>query len=291
MIVVKLQGGLGNQMFQYAAARGTGDTNIFFDLAFFKTHHSHTDLFTPRSFELNIFSEVIGSKFNSFQERLFNSGNLMAKVLRNLVYGKMHVVKEQDMESVSIPKAERLLLQGFFQSEKYFTAIRDQLIYEFQFPALDQRNQKQADTIKSLENSVSIHVRRSDYLKPKVQEHLFTMSLEYYQQAINLLNRRLVNPTYIIFSDDPTWCESNLLNSNANFLLVKGNDGSGAWKDMCLMAQCKHHIIANSSFSWWGAWLSNREDNLVVAPKNWFIDRSKNDVAQCELIPKNWIKL
>ena len=290
MIIVKLAGGLGNQMFQYAAARGTGDRTIFFDLAHLENHNPDSDQFTPRIFEIDIFSNLMGRKFNPLQEKLFNSDKWIYKALRNISYGRMDVVKQRDNEFVTIPKSNRLLLHGFFQSEKYFKPIRVQLLQEFGFPPLDEQNLKLADKIKVIENPVSIHVRRGDYLKPKVQEYHGILPIEYYQKSMAFIESKTSNPFYFIFSDDPAWCEANLASGLSNYVLVKGNTDSSAWMDMCLMTLCKHHIIANSSFSWWGAWLGSNPDKIVLAPSQWFNDVAMNTSAR-SLIPESWIRI
>lgn len=290
MIIVRLQGGLGNQMFQYAAARGTGNTNIFFDLTNFDRANADSDHFTSRTFEMDIFPNLMGRKLNHFQTSLFNSDKLMHRLLRYIVYGKMDVVKQRDNEFATIPKSKRLLLQGFFQSEKYFKPIRTQLLHELEFPQLDEQNVILANKIKAIECSVSIHVRRGDYLKPNVQAYHGILPIEYYQKSITFIKGKVRNPFYFIFSDDPAWCEANVASSLSNYLMVKGNTGAEAWKDIYLMSLCRHHIIANSSFSWWGAWLSGNPDKIVVAPCQWFRDETIS-TATVDLIPESWIRI
>lgn len=256
-------------MFQYAVARGTGNNKILFDLSLFKNCFSDNDQFTARPFELSIFSSICGKELNSIEQLLFNSRNLLANILRCILYGQFRVVKQVSMELVTLPKKKQLVLQGYFQSERYFSSIRNKLLVDFEFPPLDSINLGIQEQILSSENSVSIHIRRGDYLKPAVRNYHGVLPLEYYRKAIENIEKELVEAQYFIFSDDPEWCETNLQGILWNFTIVRGNDGKKSWKDMFLMTQCRHHIIANSSFSWWGAWLGQKA-GINYAPYKWF---------------------
>ncbi len=285
IVVVKMNGGLGNQMFQYAAARALSGNFIYYDLFNLKVNNSTTDTFTARSFELEIFPNLIGAQLNSIQEKLFNSRKFFFKLLRNLTFGRIALVKQKGAEFITFPKANNILLHGFFQSEKYFSSHREALLHEFSFPELDVVNKNLLSRIQSIENAVSIHVRRGDYLKPKVKEYHGILPAAYYQKSIALLESDVTNPTYFIFSDDPLWCKENLSHLN-NVEIVVGNTGGNAWKDMCLMSHCKHHIVANSSFSWWGAWLS-KSVGIKLAPTKWFNPAIVNFTIN-DIVPDWW---
>ena len=191
-------------------------------------------------------------------------------------------------EYVSIPHYRTLVIKGYFQNEIYFKHLRNELLTEFQFPNLDDINSAIAMNIEAHNDSVCIHVRRGDYLlKHNLQIHGL-LSLNYYQAAIKTIKSNLRNPHYFIFSDDYEWCRQAFSGISENMSLVTGNDKE-AWKDLKLMSLCKHHIVANSSFSWWGAWLSTSE-GIKIAPLQWYADAVMNETAK-DLIPSTWIRM
>ncbi len=177
-------------------------------------------------------------------------------------------------------------LHGYWQSEKYFRDIRETILEDFTFtPPLNSRNQKILEKIKKT-NSVSVHVRRGDYvMDPKTHEFHGVCGPDYYQKAVKVVSKKVENPTFYFFSDDIRWVEKNLKTKVEN-TYVDWNTGEKSFVDMQLMSSCKHHILANSSFSWWGAWLNRNKDKMVVAPKQWFQDPSMDTR---DLIPEGWL--
>ena len=179
-------------------------------------------------------------------------------------------------------------LCGYWQSEKYFFDVRDQIRKDLIFSQLiDDVNKEYEKQIAST-NSISLHIRRGDYVANPASLAIHGVcSIDYYKLAIAHIEKNISSPIYFIFSDDMPWARSNFgfLNS-AVFIDHNKNDKS--YIDMQLMSYCKHHIIANSSFSWWGAWLNNNPGKIVISPKRWFADTSK--LSQ-DLIPDSWIKL
>ena len=155
--------------------------------------------------------------------------------------------------------------------------------FSFKLELISNKNLSLAKTIRET-NSVSIHVRRGDYL---MEIGWDTCNLEYYNKAIKYIEQILPHCTFYVFSDDILWCMKNLTNKY-NFIYVDWNKGNDSWQDMYLMSQCKNNIIANSTFSWWGAWLNNNPQKIVITPSIWFNDRNPND---CDIIPDNWIKI
>lgn len=290
MVIVKLQGGLGNQMFQYAAARAVAPTRkCYFDLSFLNTNNISNSEFTARRFELSLFPNLNFKFLNTFLTKLISRGNeyKVYSLLRNLLlHGFAAIHNCNSYENYS--SARTLYLDGYFQNEQCFKHIRNMLLHEFQFPALTNMAANWLQAISNSTNAVSIHVRRGDYMKPAVLAYHGVLPLTYYQEAIAVTSERIRAAEFFVFSDDINWCRENLTleNKKVNFVTPCG----AAWEEMALMSKCRHHIIANSSFSWWGAWLSTGDNKLVVAPERWFADQQMNDENR-SLIPADWIKV
>lgn len=279
-------GGLGNQMFQYAAARAISEQKVFLDNSFLINNQKTTDIFTPRKYELNIFRKLNGRSINSYFMRFILSKNEMLIPLKQFIpafFRKINFIHDDTINKT--PKTDKKVLNyldGYFQNPVIFEHIRNKLINEFQFPKLSERFIRIADAIKQEENSISIHVRRGDYLKPGINNLHGVLSMQYYEDAIKKMDREFTNPFYFIFSDDSEWCEKNFTFLK-NRLVISQNNPPHV--DMNLMSLCKHHIVANSSFSWWAAWLNNKASKVVIAPKIWFQGQETN------IIPKDWISL
>lgn len=286
MIITKLQGGLGNQMFQYAVARSRSyNKNVYLDFSFLQQNNTSSEAFTSRDFEIGIFN-ITYKTFSNDLRKIFFGKTFKNRVLRRFIYGKLIYVKQAENEFIKIHSAKNIYLDGYFQSEKYFQNIRKTLLEEFIFPSVDKKNSMILDKINSSENSVSIHIRRGDYLKPKVQNYHGTLTPEYYYNAIKILNESFENCKYFVFSDDIPYTKG-IFRDIENIEYVDLNHGKDSWKDMFLMSNCSHHIIANSSFSWWGAWLGQKKGK-TIAPENWF----NKEIAHFDIhdiIPKNWI--
>lgn len=170
---------------------------------------------------------------------------------------------------------------GYWQHENYFKEIREILLKELTLKnGFDIKNSNILTQIQNTE-SVSIHIRRGDYvsLNYNIQD-----SLSYYYQAINIISEKIKSPTYFIFSDDIDWVKENL-KINGQVIYVNNNEEYQAAKDMLLMSHCKMNIIANSTFSWWSAWLNTNTDKIVIAPKDWIPNLQSN------LLLEEWIKL
>jgi hypothetical protein len=287
MIIVKLMGGLGNQMFQYTAARSLSSSQrIYFDYSFLNNNNTSLEGFTARTFELNVFNNLKINGISSYLLRFLLSKNKKYALLKRLLptkFKKVIYVNEENFKD-TITKFNghfSYYLDGYFQNPLHFESMRKSLLKEFSFPNTSFSFNELKNEIKQV-NSVSIHIRRGDYLNPNVSDFHGILSLEYYQKAVSIINTKIINPVYFIFSDDPNWCKENLLFINEK-IIVSGNQE--AWIDMYLMTQCKHQIIANSSFSWWGAWLNQNPDKVVISPKKWFTSIETN------IIPKEWISL
>ena len=293
MIIVKLSGGLGNQIFQYAAGRFLShihNVDLLLDLSYLNKNPNGA--YTKRDFELNVFNiQVKIATENDIEKfNISNSSKISRELQRRFpeFFKYLYAAESGLGYQAQFKKyGNNTYLDGFWQSEKYFIDIRDLLLKDFISKSSLSIQVSQLKELINNSNSVSLHVRRGDYVSSK--QNLSThgvLSPEYYQNAINLINQ--VNPENIfVFSDDVNWCKENLiLNSIANIIFVQFNDVVPNYQEMILMSCCKHNIIANSSFSWWAAWLNTNSQKKVVAPINWFQSQQNPDIY-----PEGWVKI
>ena len=182
--------------------------------------------------------------------------------------------------------ADRYLM-GYWQSEKYFRSIADVIRSDFKFKRELFGKNKDLESRLTAHNSVSVHIRRGDFVTDvKTRAVLNLLPVEYYDAAINRIAEMAEKPQFFIFSDDIPWVKDHLKTSFPCHF-IDHNHGAESYNDMHLMSLCRHHIIANSSFSWWGAWLDPRPDKLVIAPEKWFV----NENSVRDLIPDGWVAL
>lgn len=295
IVLVKLNGGLGNQMFQYTLAHIIAlkhNSQLLFDKDLFKLTEKKPG-HTPRNYELGIFGLDQPSASDD-DINYFEKLSVFHKIKRelNLNYPKMCFEKDFSFD----PKVKKALppvyLRGFFQSYKYYSGDEEIVRDCFRFPEkkLDPTNREILDKIK-LTKSVGIHIRRGDYVKDKITNNVHGVcSLEYYQRALENIRKMDKDPVFYFFSDDMDWVKSKFVNIEGQKVFVSENQGDHSWKDMMLMSKCDHNIIANSSFSWWAAWLNGNTSKRVIAPKRWFKDPDKERYT-LDLIPKEWIRL
>jgi hypothetical protein len=285
MIIVKLQGGLGNQMFQYAAAAGLNNDKICLDLSFLRKHNKSTPTFTARKFELDLFPNLKVNLVNRLISKTLNSRKIINRIIKKMLFPGLTTISDstENKQTAGQTSSKIIYLDGYFQNENNFKHIRQELLKCFEFPALKGPALIWSKKIKADDNSVSLHVRRSDYLKPDVNAFHGVLPLSYYQNAKSIIAGKITAPQYYIFSDDPEWCAANFSFPDNPVLIIKNTND--AWEDMCLMSQCKHHIIANSSYSWWAAWLNQNENKIVIAPDKWFVQE------QADIVPEEWIKI
>jgi hypothetical protein len=288
MIIVKLIGGLGNQMFQYAAGKALAvknSTELFCDHSFLMEDPGES--YTRRLPELGQLNVSCPEAPADLTDKFFNE-TFFAK----LFYRKKdryEIFNEHgprfDPEFFSLGK--NAYLNGFWQSEKYFHSIREVLLKEFT-PAYEfSDSQKKILAQINATNSVSIHVRRGDYIHlPGAHEFHGVCSLSYYKEAIRLIREKNNNAEFFVFSDDMDWCKDNF-GDISPLTFVEGNSKFSS-TDLLLMSNCRHNIIANSSYSWWGAWLNRHEDKSVIAPVNWY---QKSGIDTSDLYCKGWIRI
>jgi len=292
MIIVKLGGGLGNQMFQYAAAKALAvcsRTQLKLDISHFDRHISNETL---RNYHLNVFPNIrekiaireevdnllpqfkfdlFNKLYKNINKRIFNF-NKSYKVERNLFYSP-----------ITLNTSKKVYLDGYWQSEKYFDGIQSVIKEDFSLDHLLHYEPLQHSIgLLQSEFSVSIHVRRGDYItNPSTNSYHGILGLDYYERAITkVISLAEGNPLFFIFSDDIDWCRKNLKIPYKHIYISTGIDHH----DLYLMSICKHNIIANSSFSWWAAWLNKNSSKIIVAPKRWFAAAEPNNI-----VPDKWL--
>ncbi|WP_143315763.1 alpha-1,2-fucosyltransferase [Clostridium sp. HBUAS56017] len=283
MIIVRAVGGLGNQMFQYAFYKSLCENNnhVMFDKSDYRIHNHHNGFEIESIFNVHYVEASEGQiKKISFDKKsvLYRIAN---KYFNVQLTKKSEYKEDKCISNVKLKKYDKdIYFDGYWQAEKYFIDVSDQIRKEFVFKnKLDDRNRK---LIKYLhdKNTVSIHVRRGDYLKEKSLVGVCDMS--YYNKAIGMVKDKVSNPVFVFFSDDMLWVKENF-KLDDECIFVDWNTGSNSYKDMQLMSNCKHNIIANSTFSWWGAWLNNNDDKIVICPSKW-----SNDSEDNNLISEKW---
>lgn len=290
MIVVQLTGGLGNQLFQYAMGRTLASFNqveLKLDLSFFKTYEWHAYSLSP--FAIN---EIHASESECDQLRQAHT-SFANRVLRKTIGKGNYISYEKNLLYNPVYKkiTSPTYLVGYWQCEKYFKEYETLIREEFQVkipPSIV--NKDLLNKIESGNNAVSLHIRRGNFVNvPVVNAVHGTSSLAYYEDAMNYVSERVSNPVFYVFSDDIAWAKANLMGSRS-FVYVDINDAAHDYEDLRLMQRCQHHIIANSTFSWWAAWLNPSPDKIVIAPAVWFADAEKNKEAK-DIVPPSWIRL
>ena len=277
MVIVDINGQFGNQMFQYALGRHLQlrGRKVLYHTGYFKERPEH-DFALPRIFGLDLPKATTNQVLACREDR----HRLIDRVRRKVFGRHERVFTEVGTGSLAYKSEvfdfERGLIDGYWQSEKYFLPIADVIRNDFTFPEASTRNKELAKEMS--ENiSVSIHVRRGDYLGgfPVMDE-------SYYEPAMTYFVEKYGDVHFFVLSNDIAWCHEHLKADKITY--VDWNTGKNSPFDMWLMTQCKHNIIANSSFSWWGAWLNQNEGKEVVAPHLWLYHEKTPDVY-CN----NWI--
>jgi hypothetical protein len=283
MIIVALRGGLGNQMFQYATGRAVSLRswqNLALDLSWYSLeHHGHQ----RRRYLLDKFS-VQASVATDDDLAVFRPTDVKNPE------GEYRTIREESFAFQGRYQSDsvRTYLDGYWQSEKYFLDFAEQIRRELA-PGEDVLGacQQTLDRIRS-SLSVAIHVRRSDFANdPKTHAFHGVCTVDYYRSAVKFMEEWLVTPTFYVFSDDPTWCKSNLSFESATEYLGNSNEDDPT-VDFSLMTNCKHFINANSSFSWWAAWLATNPNKIVIAPRK-LVAGEGLDVK--DYFPPGWIRL
>ena len=282
MIIVKIIGGLGNQMFQYAYAKALEKKGckVKIDISAFDTYKLHG------GYQLDKYN--IDLQVSSYEEnRKFHKNYFLTKLL--IVNSKILKEKSFAFDVNLLDMEDHNYVSGYFQSENYFIHIRNLLLEQFVIKEdISSYGKKVQKSIVNLKNSCSVHVRRGDYLEGKNASIHGLLNLDYYKKSIEYIKSKDKNISLFIFSDDIDWVKENFKLDNATY--IESKDRILPHEDMYLMSLCKNNIIANSSFSWWGAWLNRFKDKIVISPKRWFSDE-KLEKQSKDIIPIEWIRL
>jgi hypothetical protein len=274
LIVIKLKGGLGNQLFQYATAKALSidkKSELFLDKSSYI--YSKTQKFGLDNFNLEL-------NFYKKNKWLFKLGRFLKL---SISYQEKKISYDSSLFNLS---HKNIFLEGYFQSEIYFNKYRDEFLKDFKLLSPLKIESKKMLEILKKRNSVSLHFRRGDYLLKQNEIHNVDKST-YYKEAVEYIESKIQNPVYFVFSDDMDWVKKNF-KSDKKIFYVDFNDAATNYEDLILMSSCKHNIITNSSFSWWGAWLNTNEEKIVVAPKKWF---NGNELDYSDIVPKQWYKI
>jgi len=280
MIIAKIKGGLGNQLFQYAVGRAVAlhhKVPLKLDITIFETYELHNgyrlDEFAIQS-DIASENEIINLK---------GRNNVLFYALRKggLVKRKSYFKeKRSSYFDKNVFENNFIYLDGYWQNELYFSDIRELLLRELS--PISLMNESGCVYLERINNSnsVSLHVRRGDYLKLK---NIGVLDVDYYMKAVQYMRKNIEKPTFYIFSDDLEWCKKHL-----GFLdgCIYVDRTQNEIDDLKLMSFCQHNIIANSSFSWWGAWLNQNPKKIVVAPEGWLL----NDPGSSNVILSDWVK-
>lgn len=280
LVIVKLKGGLGNQMFQYALGKHLSfkkNCPLRVDLIFMKQDKL-------KNYELDKLNIPSNKKTHFLEEVIYYMINIFQRVFPFYKYIRQ---KSRKFNSQILKDATPIIyLDGYWQSEKYFEGISE--IIREQFKITTKINKKNEEMLKEIgeSNSVAIHLRRRDYVSvPQIKEKLGACSMNYYKKGIKLVEKKIEDPKYFIFSDDIEWVKENFTLVE-NLVFVDINSHEKGYEDLRLMRNCKHFIIANSTFSWWAAWLSENEQKIIIAPRNWIQSQSDGDI-----VPESWIRI
>lgn len=282
-VTAVIDGGIGNQMFQYAAARALSSrrgASLTLDVRRLN-QRGH------RSFDLASFTLAPDCQLITEGRPARPPGKLGRLVRSTLGIRDYFIEKSFAYDPAIRDLSAPVTLDGYFQSERYFIAESALIRADFQPKAsLTDSIERLADSVLPAGTSVSLHVRRGDYVEAKNQAFHGLTPLAYYDRALAMLSERVaVRPTVCVFTDDPGWVRSNLaLPTGTRYV---SEHTSTALEDLVLMSRCSHHITANSSFSWWGAWLNPRADKVVITPSQWFQPSAGLDTR--DLRPPGWL--
>jgi hypothetical protein len=278
MIIAKLMGGLGNQMFQYAVAKNFSlkhNVPLKIDLSFLNNRNMGPN-FVYRDYDLNLFN--IEPDFDiDFSKRIVHSSQ------PHFHYSKSYI---DSISNLSL-EGNSVLLDGYWQSPFFFSEFEEEIRKDFEFiNKVENETGEIKEMLNLIEstNSVMLNVRRTDYLNTSFHG---VMGMDYLNKAKDIIEQKVENPHYFIFSDDVNWCKENINFENMT-LVDHRYKGEKFGYYLQLMSKCKHFIIPNSTFAWWAAWLNTDEEKVVIAPKQWFTD---NNINTADLIPSNWIRI
>ena len=295
MIITRLVSGLGNQLFQYAIGKHLSIRHgvpLKLDTSFFETQ-------TLRRFKLdnyNIVAQIASPEeinhFLFWQKDHGLPAKFYRKIQKMFPRNKRRYIKESEWwiyDPDVLNASSNVYLDGYWQHYKYFLNVYPEIFTEITLKEGADGAQVLKERILENSSSVSIHIRRGDYITdPDAYNLMGTLPLEYYASAMDFINTKLSNPFYYIFSDDLN-CAKDNLNIKAPSTFVDLEGGLKDYIELDLMSKCHHNIIANSSFSWWGAFLNRNPGKIVISPATWAIDKKRNEGIHLQF--PSWIKI
>lgn len=291
MDVVRFKCNLGNQLFQYAlyqALKFKG-RKVKASLGYYQRHPEKTQFCLAEVFpkiELEYISDEEFDLIDSKWKKIKTDQEAL-KVFLHDYKNRFFWVEEKDFQyRPEVFETRNCVFVGFWQSEKYFSTIKDILLDDLHFSYGEDKLNKLRKRFLDRDDYIAVHIRRGDYLNhPEVWGKI--SETKYYRNAIQYIEQRIIKPKWVFFSDDIQWVKAKYNYDNAIYIEENMFDDYKPWYDMCLMSCCSHNIIANSSFSWWGAWLNRNEEKIVIAPEIWFFDgRGERDIC-----PDNWKRI
>lgn len=294
MVIVRIWEGLGNQLFQYAFARAlqirTGK-KVALDISGIYKQILEGDI-TKRRYTLKNFCIKLPIARNVEKSYFFlEQKNLLQKILFQLSKNKLWpyvFYKEQDILYKPYLKAinRNCYLMGWFQNDRYFKEYRSILLKELKLKKPIKVSDRLREVLKN-EETIFVHIRRGDFIK-----YNNTLPASYYRKAKLYIEQYVHNPFYLIFSDDTEWVKK-VLNFGEHAIFVK-DEGLQDFEELMIMSYCKHNIIANSTFSWWGAWLNQNENKKVIGPKQWYKKvwfHTTEEYSDCNIMPIEWKRI
>jgi hypothetical protein len=296
MIIVRLKGGLGNQLFQYAAARALAlkhNTEVFFDLTLLQDRTPLIDA-VFRDYELyafNIKENFASKKIIEYYNPLPTSilKRILNKIQKYILKPSVYIESTHLYNSKFFELPNDCCLVGLFQSEKYFESIADTIRKEFEFKKKFPKVITDLGDYINTKNTICIHIRRGDYItNPTYNKMLGSQSNQYYMKGVALITEKITIDELFIFSDDIEWCKQNLNFETKTTFITDDLATNDHHAHLYLMSLCKHFVISNSTFAWWGAWLSKHKNKIVIAPKVWFKDGVRDET---DIIPHTWTKI
>ena len=269
-------GGLGNQMFIYAFYHSLlrSGKNAIIDASLYNMLEMHNGYELPCIFNI--------------EEPAVSRKGIHLLWLRLLLHFKprLLVKVDHDIYDENVYACNKPYFTGYWQTEKYFTKYKDDILKFFQFKCISGENIRIADDMQKC-NSVSLHIRRGDYLQSPNVGGL--CSEEYYKSAVDIIKSKVRNPHFYIFSNDPEWSQNFAKKLEIEYTIIKHNTGPNSYQDMYLISKCRHNVLANSSFSWWGAYLNQHDEAIKIAPRVW--NRSYCEQYNKDATPSNWLRI
>lgn len=290
--VVKLQGGLGNQMFQYAfgqAVAAKHNARLLFDLDFFDLPSGDH---TPRAFGLDAYGlrceRASAARIALAKQRGNRARTFLHGVHPRLAPDRSYKERSFSFDQAALVQEGDVYFEGYWQSERYFNGVTDPLRKDFTLNITMPKDRSEVAELIDRGQAISVHVRRGDYVtNPYANAHFVTCGAEYYSTAIAKLLARAPAASVFVFCDDIQWARDHIrAEASTHFIAAVGSIHPAI--DLHLMSRCHHHVIANSSYSWWGAWLNAKPGKRVIAPARWFNDGAMDTR---DLIPVGWEQL